>query len=123
MASGARLACESGREGRRSRGETAAGGHAPRVALDVGGGMYVLSVLTRGETVDGRAYVLQEPVGPDDLAPGLSGRLSFGGAAVRVVALAPTMAASTRADTPSAGDAWSLMIATELGWPGIIRTF
>ena len=38
MASGARLACESGREGRRSRGETAAGGHAPRVALDVGGG-------------------------------------------------------------------------------------
>ena len=38
MASGARLACENGREGRRSRGETAAGGHAPRVALDVGGG-------------------------------------------------------------------------------------
>lgn len=38
MGSGARLTCEHGSGGRRSRGETAASGHAPRVALDAGGG-------------------------------------------------------------------------------------
>ena len=44
MGSGARLTCEHGSGGRRSRGETAASGHAPRVALDAGGGTEAVSM-------------------------------------------------------------------------------
>ena len=73
MASGARLACESGREGRRSRGETAAGGHAPRVALDVGGGTEAvggrLRQWPRREDLRGRYRVDERGMGESEPAP------------------------------------------------------
>ena len=79
-------------------------------AYDIGGGVYSLAGLSQRTSLDGQPYVLQDP-DLRRLAPGISGRVSFSGAAVRSVAL-------------WTGDgAWSLMFMADLDWPGIIATF
>ena len=79
-------------------------------AFDIGGGAYWLGGYSRQTSLDGEPYVLLDPE-LRQLAPGVSGRVTFSGAAIRSVALWN-------------GDGeWSLMFVADLDWPGVIATF
>ena len=79
-------------------------------AFDIGGGAYWLGGYSRQTSLDGEPYVLLDPE-LRQLAPGVSGRVTFSGAAIRSVALWN-------------GDGeWSLMFMADLDWPGVIATF
>lgn len=80
-------------------------------AVDVGGGGYLLGRYTRYESDTGTTYVLREQATLSDVVPGAAARVSFGGAAVRGVALAPW------------DGGWQLMLAADIDWPGVLRTF
>ena len=79
--------------------------------LDVGGGAYLLSSLYT-DTLEDRTLVLRELAGPDDIWPGASARLGFGGVAYRHVLL-----------FPPGGGTPAQMVCIDLDVPGVLGVF
>jgi len=80
-------------------------------ALDAGGGAYLLPGYLRTETTSGAQLVYRDTASPEHIVPGAFGRFSFGGAAIRAVVLLPS------------GEDPQLVIAADVDWPGVIKTF
>ncbi|MEL6342359.1 MAG: serine protease [Myxococcota bacterium] len=80
-------------------------------AIDIGAGGYALQRIEQRTLSDDSTALQRQPLEPDDLAPGGYARLSFGGAALRLVGLR-RISGETQ-----------LLLSVDLDLPGVVGVF